>query len=103
MTKDSSFTLTMTPIRAEANTILSILFELPGSGILTPEDVKALGRAIGPHIEQWLTSYARSRNFDLQLPVSLRIYAKNKTLEDQQRFDQQDQQELKRQLGGQRS
>ena len=73
MTKDSKFTVITTPILAGGSTMLLISFDCPGSGLLMQEDVTALGRAIGPHIEQWLISYARCRNLSLQLPVSLRI------------------------------
>lgn len=74
MTKDLNFTATTTPIHVADKTMLTISFDLPGSGILTPEDMKALGLAIGPHLEQWLTSYCRSRNLDPQLPMSLGIF-----------------------------
>jgi hypothetical protein len=75
MTKDSSFIATTTPIPLGGNTIASILFALPGSGIsMTEAEIKDLGQRIGPAIEQWLISYASSRNLDLKLPTNLWIY-----------------------------
>ena len=74
MTKDLNFTVTMTPIHVVDSTTLMISFDLPGSGILTPEDCKGLGSLIGPHLEQWLISYGRSRNLPVELPMSLRIF-----------------------------
>ena len=76
MTTDSSSIATTTQILAGGNTIVSILFELPGLGTsITPGENKELARLIGPAIERWLISYAGSRNLDLTLPTSLLTFA----------------------------
>ena len=41
---------------------------------MTSSEIKSLGQAIGPAIEQWLISYASSRTLDLKLPTNLWIY-----------------------------
>lgn len=101
MTTGSSSIPTMTQTLVEGNTIALIWFALPSSVILTKdtlneEDRRLLVQLIGRPIEQWLSSYATSRNLDLKLPTSLGICATSgKALQEKIQQDWEAQQEEK--------